>query len=120
MNRNDKLYRQYFPKLPHCMTLEKSLKVNFHNQVNRLSINSKVTSLVYKANNIINILKHEEKSIFVFLFKLFIIFTKVERIFEQIQDNCFIGQACSSLERSIFYYSNLKNLEFPLKILNFF
>ena len=45
------------------MTLEKSVKTTFHNRVNRVSVNSKVTSLVNKANDLINILKHEEKYI---------------------------------------------------------
>jgi len=43
------------------MTIEKNIKVNFQNTVNRLSVNSKVTSLVNKSTDIINILKHEEK-----------------------------------------------------------
>lgn len=61
VHRSDKLYRQYFPKLPHCMALEKTLKTSFHNHINRESVNSKVTSLVNEANDTINILKHEEK-----------------------------------------------------------
>ena len=94
------------------MTLEKALKANFHNTVNRLSVNSKVTSLVNKANDIINILKHEEK--FKFLF-LLIIFLKIERILQQKQNICFAGKTCFSLERSVFYNSKInRNLFFKL------
>lgn len=61
INRNNRLFRQYFPILPHCLFLDNSLKTWFHNNVNRLSVKSKITSLINHSKDMINTMKHEEK-----------------------------------------------------------
>jgi len=60
INRNNKLFRQYFSILPHCLCLDKSMKTSFHNNVNRLSVKSKIASLLNHSNDMIFRLKHEE------------------------------------------------------------
>ena len=61
INRNDKLFRQYFPILPHCLCLDKAHKNWFHNHVNRLSAKSKIASLINHSKDMIYTMKHEEK-----------------------------------------------------------
>lgn len=43
INREDKLYTVYFPKLPFCHMLPKDLKEEFHDTVVRTSSKSKLT-----------------------------------------------------------------------------
>lgn len=61
INRNDKLYRQYFPLLPHCLRLDEAIKIEFLNEVNRVSVKSKVASLVNASDEIIFYLKCEDR-----------------------------------------------------------
>ena len=61
INRNNKLFRQYFPILPHCLCLDKAQKNWFHDHVNRLSVKSKIASLVSRSKDMIYTMKHEEQ-----------------------------------------------------------
>jgi len=57
INRNGILYKQYFPKLPPCFYLEKDLKKWFLQNVNRTTLHSKVSSLVFLSEEFIESLK---------------------------------------------------------------
>ena len=57
INRNNIIYKQYFPLLPPCFYLEKDLKKWFMNNVNRTTLHSKVTSLVVLSEEFIESLK---------------------------------------------------------------
>ena len=57
INRNKFLYKQYFPKLPPCFYLEKDLKKWFLANVNRTTLHSKVSSLVFLSEEFIESLK---------------------------------------------------------------
>ena len=61
INRFGKLYKQYFPTLPHCLCLDKNVKKEFEKDVNRQSLQSKVSSLMERSEEIIERLKYEEK-----------------------------------------------------------
>ena len=61
INRNNKLFRQYFPILPHCLCLDVSMKTNFHDNVNRQSAKSKIASLLNHSKDMIFRMKHEEE-----------------------------------------------------------
>lgn len=51
------IYKQYFPKLPPCFYMDKDLKKRFMNDVNRTTLNSKVSSLVLLSEEFIEALK---------------------------------------------------------------
>lgn len=57
INRNGKLYKLFFPKIPHCIHITKELKYEFQQNANRATLNSKVLSLVNLSENMINCLK---------------------------------------------------------------
>jgi len=57
INRNGNLYKQYFPRLPPCFYLEKDLKKWFIDNVNRTTLHSKVSSLVFLSEEFIESLR---------------------------------------------------------------
>lgn len=59
--RNDKLELVYFMLLPYCHCLPKDNKIEFHENVDRQSVKSKVSDLVAKSDSLIEICKHEER-----------------------------------------------------------
>ena len=58
--RNGKLERIVFYKLSYLNYLPKESKTEFHESVDRDSVNSKISGLIEKADDIIDICKHEE------------------------------------------------------------
>ena len=61
MIRNDQIEKIHFYKLPHCHYLPDETKDEFHEIVNRDSVNAKVSGLVDESSKIIEICKHEEE-----------------------------------------------------------
>lgn len=59
--REDYLFKTYFMVLPHCKMINQQLQDEFHQKINRSSVKSKISSLLEKSNDIIEVLKHEEK-----------------------------------------------------------
>lgn len=59
--RDNKIYKVYFPLLPITRYLPKSLKVDFHERVNRDSTKSKISDLMMDKDVFIRTMKHEEK-----------------------------------------------------------
>jgi hypothetical protein len=58
--RNGKLERIVFYKLSYLNYLPKETKTEFHESVDRDSVNSKISGLIEKADDIIDVCKHEE------------------------------------------------------------
>jgi inositol 1,4,5-triphosphate receptor type 1/inositol 1,4,5-triphosphate receptor type 3 len=58
--RNGNLERIVFYKLSYCNYLPKESKIEFHENVDRDSVNSKISDLMDKANSLIEVCKHEE------------------------------------------------------------
>ena len=59
--RDDKIELVFFIKLPYCHWLPDEKKKSFNEEVDRSSTKSKVTALVKESDNIIEIIKHEER-----------------------------------------------------------
>lgn len=57
INRNNVLYKQYFPKLPPCFYMDKDVKKQFMNGINRTTLNSKVNSMLLLSEEVIESLK---------------------------------------------------------------
>lgn len=55
------LEKTYFYILPFCHSLTKDTKKKFHQEVNRISVKSKVSSLLQKSNELIETIEHEYK-----------------------------------------------------------
>lgn len=58
--RENRIYKIYFPLLPYCKMLPKSVKKSFHDNVNRASTKTKLTELMKLSDKYIKIMKHEE------------------------------------------------------------
>lgn len=61
INRNNTIYKLFFPKLPHCVSITEELKNEFQQNVSRTSLNAKVTSLVNLSDEIIDSLYIDSK-----------------------------------------------------------
>ena len=59
--RYNKFYKLYFPLLPECINLPKTIKREFHEKVNRNSVKTKVSGLMDEADYIINVIIHEQR-----------------------------------------------------------
>lgn len=59
--RNDQIEKIHFFKLPHCHYLPDETKAEFHENINRDSVNAKISGLVDESHKIIEICKHEEE-----------------------------------------------------------
>ena len=59
--RDGQLQKIYFPLLPFCKFLAKSLKTEFHETVTRTSTKAKLADLMEKADFLIEHMKHDEK-----------------------------------------------------------
>ena len=64
IKRDGIIFRQYFPLLPYTFCVTNEIKKFVLDNVNRMSAKSKVTSLLFLANETIDMLKFEEKLAF--------------------------------------------------------
>jgi inositol 1,4,5-triphosphate receptor type 1/inositol 1,4,5-triphosphate receptor type 3 len=59
--RNEQIEKIHFFKLPHCHYIPDESKAEFHENINRDSVNVKVSGLVDEAGKIIEVCKLEEE-----------------------------------------------------------
>lgn len=60
IQRDGKFYKVFFPLLPECYNLPKTIKREFHEKVNRTSVKSKVSGLMDESSYFINVIIHEQ------------------------------------------------------------
>ena len=58
--RDGEIFKVYFPILPCCKLLPKEVKIEFHEDINYEDEKGKLTELMEKSDEIIEIMQHEE------------------------------------------------------------
>jgi hypothetical protein len=61
LREDDRLEKTYFYCPPFCKALDKETKLTFNREADRISVKSKVTSLVKSSNRLIQVMKHNSR-----------------------------------------------------------